>query len=904
MSEAVGGGVHLENSTLFDENRHEIGKLRRMARHQEARAAAPGRDTAPSPAHVRLHGEKHQRWGVGMNSQTDTGVDGLRSWMGGTLEGGESPPDAGLSVQRLRLMLDSISDAFLVLDPAMRFTYLNAQAQRHLRLSATDLLGQRIEVGFGPSLETDFGPALAEALATRRPAACQGFYPPLQSWFDACIYPFDGGVAILFRDVTASKRLEQDLRAAEERSTRVLETMAESLLVFDHSGRVTYANREAEQLLGVPVVRAAGRTLADLGWTVVSCEDGPVGPAERFLAETVRTGATYRDLVWHARGPGGRDMVLSANLAPLRHGDRAPTGAVLSLTDVSARRQAEDALRAQEELYRLVADNMSEFVALIGQNGRFAFVSPSCERMLGYAPAELAALRPLSICHPDDVAHVITQVREAVREGRPVGCTLRLRRRGGEPVWAETLLQPVRDASGRVVRIQTSSRDITERVAMERELTRQAGHDSLTGMPNRALFLERLRHALDRGDGRTAGLGILYLDLDRFKVLNDSLGHRTGDLLLQEVARRLQAAVRPGDTVARLGGDEFAVLIEGLRGAGSAIRSARRIQQALRQSFALEGRQVFATASIGVVLAESGATEPQSVLRQADLAMYRAKRQGTGGWALFDPSFGTEVERRLELETGLRQAALRGGLRLVYQPIIDLRTGEIDAFEALLRWRHPRHGDVPPTEFIPLAEETGLIVPIGRWICEQVCRLLRRWIAQGGVDERLWMSVNLSAKQLQHPGLVEDVAAVLRRFDLAPTRLAFEITEGGILEDAEAAAETLRALKNLGVRILLDDFGTGFATLSYLKRFPADVAKIDRSFVDGLGTDRADTAIVSAVVAMSRGMDVVSLAEGVQTPEQLAHVRALGCDAAQGYYFARPLPEDQAYNLLTRRPRW
>lgn len=835
-----------------------------------------------------------------MNNQTDTGVDGLLSWIAAALREGEGEP----SLRPLRLMLDGISDAFLILDDSLRFTYLNAQAERHLRRPAAALIGQHIETGFGPSLRTAFGPALTEALETGRPTTCEGHYEPLQSWFEARIFPYGGGVGILFRDLTASRRMAEDLRAAEERSTRVLETMAESLLVFDRGGRLAFLNREAESLLGASLARATGCTLAELGWTAEAREDGPARPAEEVIAATVRDGATLRDLVLHARGPRGTDMVLSANLAPLRRGDQPPAGAVVSLMDVSARRRAEDALRAQEELYRLVADNMSEFVALIGATGRFAYASPSCQRLLGYAPSELASRRALSICHPEDVREVLAQARAVLRGGQPTAFTLRLRRRDGETVWAETVLQAAHDAGGRVLRLQASSRDISERVALERELTRQACHDALTGLPNRTLFLDRLRHALERREGRASGPGVLYLDLDRFKVLNDSLGHRIGDLLLQEVARRLQGAVRPEDTVARLGGDEFAVLLAAVRGTAGAARNARRILQALQAPFLVDGHQRFVTGSIGVVVAEPGAPEAHSVLRQADLAMFRAKRQGTSGWALFDPSFGTDLERRLDLETGLRNAASRGDLHLVYQPIVDLHGGGIAAFEALLRWRHPRHGEVAPAEFIPLAEETGLIVPISRWVCEQVGALLRRWIDRGGLAADLWISVNLSAKDLQHPGLVDEVAAMLRRHALPPARLAFEITEGGIFDDAEAAADTLRALKNLGVRLLLDDFGTGFATLSYLKRFPADAAKIDRSFVSGVGSDRADTAIVSAVVAMSHGLNVISLAEGVQNAEQLAQVRALGCDAAQGFYFARPLPEEEARALLLRGPRW
>ena len=396
---------------------------------------------------------------------------------------------------------------------------------------------------------------------------------------------------------------------------------------------------------------------------------------------------------------------------------------------------------------------------------------------------------------------------------------------------------------------------------------------------------------------------MLFLDLDRFKVVNDSLGHEAGDRLLHAVARRLAEAVRSGDTVARLGGDEFTVLTAAAAGPREAVRLAERIVAALREPFTVEGRQVFAGASVGIAEGEPGQTAPEELLRQADLALYRAKRERRGGWALFDPSLTAEVRRRLELEVALRRAVETGGLALHYQPVIDLRSGRIAGLEALLRWEHPERGPIPPSEFIPLAEETGLMIPLGRQTLLRAGRQLRRWQERGLAAPGTWVSVNLSARELAHPGLVEAVGQALERSGLAPADLALEVTESAAL-DVDQGAATLRACRELGVTLLLDDFGTGFATLTSLKRFPADVVKVDASFVRGLGADPVDTAIVSAAAALTRDVGVRSLAEGVETEDQLQQVRRLGYDLAQGFRFSPALAPRAAAQLLEAAPAW
>jgi diguanylate cyclase (GGDEF)-like protein len=449
--------------------------------------------------------------------------------------------------------------------------------------------------------------------------------------------------------------------------------------------------------------------------------------------------------------------------------------------------------------------------------------------------------------------------------------------------------------------IVLNARDISERKALEGELAHRAFHDPLTELPNRALLVERLQQALARGvrNGRTAA--VLFVDLDDFKVINDSLGHRLGDQLLVGVAQRLRACVRPGDTAARLGGDEFVVLLEDMGSEDEAACVAERFLDGLQAPFVLEGHDVYVGASVGIATSRHAGTLPDDLLREADVAMYAAKAKGKRHYVVFDPAMEARPRERLALETDLRRALERGEFRLHYQPIVELNSGQIQGVEALLRWQHPERGVVSPSEFIPVAEETGLIVPIGRWVLLDACMQLRAWQTGDPAGEALFVSVNLAARQFMDPGLVEDVAAALRDSGLASSCLKLEITESAAMEAGIGTIQTLQALKGLGVQLAIDDFGTGYSSLSYLKRFPVDTLKIDRSFVDGLGSDPQDTAIVQSVIALARTLSLSVTAEGIETPKQLEELLALRCDEGQGYYFARPQPSEAVADLLTSR---
>ena len=455
-----------------------------------------------------------------------------------------------------------------------------------------------------------------------------------------------------------------------------------------------------------------------------------------------------------------------------------------------------------------------------------------------------------------------------------------------------------------IATIEQQSDEINQFPKRLEQLTRQAFRDPLTNLPNRALFMDRLTHGLTRAQRRHEHLAVLFLDLDRFKVVNDTLGHTVGDQLLVEVSRRLTSALRPGDTVARLGGDEFGILLEDVADAETAETVAVRVEESLGQPYRFEGREVFVTASIGIALSSAKLGLPEEILRDVDLAMYHAKAKGKARHEVFDGSMSAPALDRMDLEMDLRSAISRHEFRLHYQPILRLDTGKITEVEALIRWQHEKRGLLQPDEFIGLTEETGLIVPIGQWVLSEACKQARVWQVEYPTTPPLVMSVNLSAKQFQNPKLVEEITQALDESGLAPSCLKLEITESTVMQDAPVTLTKLTELKELGVRLAIDDFGTGYSSLGYLKRFPVDTLKIDRSFVKGLSPDGGDNAIVRAVVTVAKSLNMDVTAEGVETEAQLAELRALGCDRWQGFLFARPVsPERVAPLLASDQPK-
>ncbi|HEV2906929.1 MAG TPA: EAL domain-containing protein [Actinomycetota bacterium] len=567
-------------------------------------------------------------------------------------------------------------------------------------------------------------------------------------------------------------------------------------------------------------------------------------------------------------------------------------------TDVTERKRAEEAVKAAEERFHSAFDHAPIGMNLLDLEGRFVQVNRAFSAMIGYEQEELLGKTCQSITHPEDLEKDLKDMRRmAAGEIDHYQVEKRFVHSAGHPVWTMASRSLVRERDGQPLHLVSQVQDITQRKQSDLMLTHMALHDSLTGLPNRTLALDRLALALARTERHPSSVAVLFLDLDRFKVINDSLGHNVGDELLVSVAGRLREAVRPSDTVARIGGDEFVVVCEDITGIEDAARIAQRIADALSSAFELNGDEVLLATSVGIALSGGSDDSPESLLRDADAAMYRAKEAGRNRYEVFDSSMRVEAVERLEMEQALRRALGRSEFRLFYQPVLDVETGTIMGVEALLRWDHPERGLLRPAEFISLAEETGLILPIGRWALQEACRQAQRW-REANPDRRpLTVAVNLSARQLAQPDVADMVAEALESTGTDPSQVWLEITESVLTGDTEATVGALRALKALGVRLSVDDFGTGYSSLLYLKRFPVDTLKVDRSFVAGLGTHPDDTAIVAGVVGLAQTLGLTAVAEGVETEEQRAALLALGCDLAQGYLFGHPEPPEELGTL-------
>ncbi len=560
-----------------------------------------------------------------------------------------------------------------------------------------------------------------------------------------------------------------------------------------------------------------------------------------------------------------------------------------------AGKEEEQQLRFQAKLL----EALGQSVIATDLEGKVIYWNGAAEDLYGWSPEEALGRNLRDMMLIEGLLEKAEEVDSELRAGRTWSGEVLLRRKDGSHVPVFGTVTPVFDERGNLEGMIGVSADISERKALEAELERRAAHDLLTGLPNRHAFVDRLGHALQRTRRKeeSARVGVLFMDLDGFKTINDSLGHQAGDRLLVAVAGRIQNLLRYEDTLARFGGDEFAVLLERVEDPSEAIRVARRIAEALREPFSVADYRVSVNTSIGIALGGAHTDDPEVMLREADTAMYRAKEHGPGRYEVFDPAMQARAQERLRLEAELGRAVEREEFVLHYQPIVSLRDGSMVGFEALLRWRHPKRGLQRPSAFLTLAEETDQIVRIDEWVLEEVCRQAKRWEGDHPSATPVRMNVNLSSRQLKGGGLSRTIEETLTRVALKVHTLALDITEGFLLKASADAAGTLDGLKELGIRLELDDFGTGHSSLFYLKDFPVDGVKLDKSFVEGLGGNAADTALVRKIVEMCHTLGLEVLAESIETPEQAALLKDMGCELGQGYYFARPLPSEEFAEL-------
>ncbi|OLE54318.1 MAG: hypothetical protein AUG51_08590 [Acidobacteria bacterium 13_1_20CM_3_53_8] len=562
--------------------------------------------------------------------------------------------------------------------------------------------------------------------------------------------------------------------------------------------------------------------------------------------------------------------------------------------------ESEKRFRNAFERFRSAFDYAAIGMALVSEEGHWLQVNHSLCNILGYSENELLGCDFQEITHPDDLGTSQSSICQLLEGNVPTRqIEMRYIHKHGHIIWVSLSASLVNDAETNSRSLIFQVQDITERKRAEDQLLHDAFHDALTGLPNRALFTDHLKMALQRARRSHERLfATLFLDLDRFKVINDSLGHMIGDQLLVGIARRLEVCLRPGDTVARLGGDEFTILLEDLLDATDAIEIAERIQRELSVPFNIGGHEVFTTASLGIAPSSIGYERAEDILRDADTAMYRAKMMGKNRYEVFDKAMHDRAMNLLQMETDLRRAVDRQEFFLEYQPIVELKSGQVHGFEALVRWQHPERGMISPLDFIPVAEENGLIIPLGRWVLIEACKQLRLWQEQVPENPSFNLSVNLSSRQFSQPDLVEQIAAIIKETEVDARGLKLEITESMVMENIDTAVGMLTRLRSLGVEISLDDFGTGYSSLSYLHRFPINTLKIDRSFVSRMTDSSENAEIVRTIATLARSLEMDVVAEGIETERQFEQLRALNCEYGQGFLFSEPVAHNEAFKLL------
>jgi diguanylate cyclase (GGDEF)-like protein/PAS domain S-box-containing protein len=697
------------------------------------------------------------------------------------------------------------------------------------------------------------------------------------------------------------------LKESEQRFRTLFEsTPMIAVQGYDRHRQVIYWNDASERLYGYSKAEVLGKKLEDLIIPPEMCST-VIDAVNHWLNTGESIPAGELNLL---RKDGSLVPVYSSHIMLTNaEGEPEMYCVDLDLSDQQSalreRQQTELELRESEERYRLLAENTNDLVCLHEPDGRYIYVSPSCEMLLGYHYKELVGRYPHDFFHPDDY-ELIRESHNHTLNQQPLPVTYRIRHKSGNYVWFETLSKPIKDANDQIIKLQTTSRNITERIEAQQRLRYDALHDGLTGLPNRSLLTERLELAINRSRRfESYQYAVLFLDLDRFKVINDSLGHLVGDHLLTLVAQKLQEHIRDIDLVARLGGDEFVILLEDVTGIEKAIQVTERILEDLQSPLYINETEVVISTSVGIVLGTQSYHQPSTLIRDADIAMYRAKAEGRGSYKVFDVEMHTQAVNRLTLETDLRKALERGEFFIYYQPIFDIVNFDnrqkctelginpasetcLVGFEALVRWQHPIRGIVNPEKFIPIAEETGLIVPIDQWVFQMVCQQLAKWQKQFP-NFVLKMSINLSAQDLSQSNLLAEIDRVLAVTKISGAAITLEITESMLIENISKTIRLLRQLKERQIQISIDDFGTGYSSLNYLHRLPADNLKIDRSFVGQMQQGNRNYQVVSTIIALSNQLGLAVVAEGIETKQQLQWLRELGCEFGQGYLFSEPM---------------
>ncbi len=703
-------------------------------------------------------------------------------------------------------------------------------------------------------------------------------------------------VANVLTGAIERKQAEEILRESEEKIRLLLESTGEAIYGLDLDGNCTFANSACLKLLGYDeLTELLGKNMHTL--THHTRTDGSSHPPEKcYIYQAYRAGKGTHfedDLLWRKDGSSFPAECWSYPI--LRAGEII--GCVVTFIDNTERKQAKTQMTKLSNALEQTADS----VVITDNKGIVEYVNPAFEGMTGFTRAEAIGKKPSIIKSGKHGLVFYKHLWETILEGGVFSDVFINRRKDGSLYYEEKTITPLKDAQGNITHFISTGKDITERMQTQERLHYLAHHDVLTELPNRVLFMDRLEHTLLQARRSQRLIAVLFLDMDRFKNINDTLGHDVGDRMLQAFGARLRECVREGDTVARLGGDEFAIVLEDIAHVDDVPATAKKILNAFEQPFHDNGRELFITGSIGISLHPDDGMDANTLLKNADTAMYRAKDTGRNNYHFYSADMSAKAFERLMLETSLRHALERQEFLLYYQPQVDMNTNKIVGAEALLRWQHPEQGLVSPAEFIPLLEDTGLIVPVGEWVLQTACNQAMAWVKAGLPPINL--AVNLSSRQFGTLNLADVINRILENTGFDPTRLELEITESVIMGNAQETINTLNTLGKMGIKFAIDDFGTGYSSLSYLKRFPIHTLKIDYSFVHDITTDPDNAAIVMTIIAMANNLNLMVVAEGVETEGEFAFLQAYGCDYMQGYLFSKPVPAEAFKELLEKEQR-
>ena len=765
---------------------------------------------------------------------------------------------------------DSLAMVTLLAEAPFTFGHLDEET----RFKATHLREHHgIRAGAAVTIRTQYGP-FGVLVA----------YSDHERTFADFELAFLRATANIVGEAISRARTEQALRTSEARLRQLIATTLDAVITVDAALHVLEWNREAESAFGVAARDVLGQPLP-----ASILADGSTRTF-RTLMDRHRSGRASRMLRRRiettAHRATGEEFPIEITLAPAGSGADATLTAFVR--DISGRKRAERELERREQRFRTIVEKSWSGVVLLDGNVRFSFAGSSTQHLIGYSEEDLVGRELFDFVHPRDLDEA-RRVFEGVvaHPNREARGELRFRHKQGHWIWLEGFCQNLLHEPS-VGAMVLNYRDVSQRKETEKQLEYRAHYDSLTGLPNRLLFRDRLVNGLAAAKRNRVGVAVMYLDVDHFKLVNDGLGHTYGDRLLADIARRLDGVLRASDTISRIGGDEFSILLPEVTTTDAVAGVARKVLDSLSQPFNLDGHDLFVTASVGISCYPADGDDAETLLKCADAAMYRAKELGRNQAQLFTASMNERYVRRLALEQHLHHAIERNELELYYQPLYDRARRRIVSLEALLRWRDPVRGIVPPSEFIQLAEETGMIIAIGEWVLRDACRQLRHWHDQGLTWLRV--AVNISAVQLQQRGLAGVVRTALAESGIAPDMLQLEITESAAMQSFELTLEALREIRGMGVGLAVDDFGTGQSSLIYLKHFPIDTVKIDKEFLRDVTSDETAAAIVSYVINLAHTLQLRVVAEGVETEEQYTFLRHYACDLMQGYLFSRPMP--------------